>query len=260
MASLTRWTWVSVNSASWWWTGRSGVLRFMGSQRVGHDWATDLIWSDLLLKSSSPVFCDFLMSRGSLTRFGTGVWQKQVLPRAPASQPWERAVLLSLFCWNVLRWELARLHLFSENCVQKKVGGALETQLRLRSGGFRTFWIRVFRCSVFFPQGWCWVGLVLGWTPPRSARFVVAQQCVVRMSLETAVETSRVYWTGNLSSLRQSSWVDTPLCMADSRQDLQSSVHSGGRRSYLLEEEWMLVGLSVSRETIRGARPLLTLW
>ena len=45
MASLTRWTWVWVNSGSWWWTGRPGVLRFMGLQRVGHDWATDLIWS-----------------------------------------------------------------------------------------------------------------------------------------------------------------------------------------------------------------------
>ena len=41
---LTRWTWVWVNSGSWWWTGRPGVLRFMRSQRVGHDWATDLIW------------------------------------------------------------------------------------------------------------------------------------------------------------------------------------------------------------------------
>ena len=40
----TRWTWVWVNSRSWWWTGRPGVLRFMGSQRVGHIWATDLIW------------------------------------------------------------------------------------------------------------------------------------------------------------------------------------------------------------------------
>jgi len=39
---------VSVNSRSWWWTGRPGVLRFMGSQRVGHDWATDLIWSEQL--------------------------------------------------------------------------------------------------------------------------------------------------------------------------------------------------------------------
>jgi len=43
MASLTRWTWVWVNSGSWWWTGRPGVLQFMGSKRVGHDWATDLI-------------------------------------------------------------------------------------------------------------------------------------------------------------------------------------------------------------------------
>ena len=46
MASLTQWTWLWVDSGSWWWTGRPGVLWFMGSQRVGHDWATDLIWSD----------------------------------------------------------------------------------------------------------------------------------------------------------------------------------------------------------------------
>ena len=44
MASLTRRTWVWVNSRSWWWTGRPGVLQFMGSQRVGHDWATELNW------------------------------------------------------------------------------------------------------------------------------------------------------------------------------------------------------------------------
>ena len=48
MASPTRWTWVWVNSGSWWWTGRPGVLRFMGSQRVGHDWATELNWRTIL--------------------------------------------------------------------------------------------------------------------------------------------------------------------------------------------------------------------
>ena len=47
MASLTRWIWVWVNSGSWWWTGRPGVLGFMGSQRVGHDWATELNWIHL---------------------------------------------------------------------------------------------------------------------------------------------------------------------------------------------------------------------
>ena len=43
MASRTQWTWVWVNSRSWWWTGH-GVLQFMGLQRVGHDWATELNW------------------------------------------------------------------------------------------------------------------------------------------------------------------------------------------------------------------------
>ena len=33
-------------SGSWWWTGRPGVLQFMGSQRVGHDWVTELNWTD----------------------------------------------------------------------------------------------------------------------------------------------------------------------------------------------------------------------
>ena len=49
MASLTQWTWVWVNSRSWWWTRRPGVLQFMGSQRVRHDWATEL--NNLLHKS-----------------------------------------------------------------------------------------------------------------------------------------------------------------------------------------------------------------
>ena len=40
MASPTQWTWVWVDCGSWWWTGRPGVLWFMGSRRVGHDWAT----------------------------------------------------------------------------------------------------------------------------------------------------------------------------------------------------------------------------
>ena len=45
MASPTQWTWVWVNSGSWWWTGRPGVLQSMGSQMVGHDWATELNWT-----------------------------------------------------------------------------------------------------------------------------------------------------------------------------------------------------------------------
>ena len=44
IASLTQWTWVWVSSGSWLWTGRPGVLQSMGSQSVGHDWATELNW------------------------------------------------------------------------------------------------------------------------------------------------------------------------------------------------------------------------
>ena len=44
MASPTQWTWVWVNSGILWWTGRSVVLRFMGSQRVRHNWVTELNW------------------------------------------------------------------------------------------------------------------------------------------------------------------------------------------------------------------------
>ena len=44
MALLTRWTWVWARSRSWWWTGKPGMLQSIGSQRVEHDWATELNW------------------------------------------------------------------------------------------------------------------------------------------------------------------------------------------------------------------------
>ena len=74
MASLTRWTWVWVNPRSWWWTGRPGVLRFMGSQRVGHDWVTEL--TDWLTCVSSHESTDPIMKTPSL-------WPN-CLPKAPS--------------------------------------------------------------------------------------------------------------------------------------------------------------------------------
>ena len=44
------WTWVWVNSGSWWWTGRPGMLRSMGLQRVGHNWTTELNWTKLVVQ------------------------------------------------------------------------------------------------------------------------------------------------------------------------------------------------------------------
>ena len=58
---ITWWTWVWLNSGSWLWTGKPGVLQFMGSQRVRHNWATELNWRWVpsnweVLKSF--IFCD----------------------------------------------------------------------------------------------------------------------------------------------------------------------------------------------------------
>ena len=53
MASPTQWTWVWVDSGSWWWTGRPGILQFMGLQRVGDDWSTELNWMKINILSSS---------------------------------------------------------------------------------------------------------------------------------------------------------------------------------------------------------------
>ena len=48
-------TWVWVNSQSWWWTGRPDMLQFMGSQRVGHDWVTELNWNISLYQSKFSI-------------------------------------------------------------------------------------------------------------------------------------------------------------------------------------------------------------
>ena len=63
IASPTRWTWV--NSGSWWWTGRPGVLRLTGSQTVRHDWATELNW---ILHQQVPL-CHLGSPRASLLIF-----------------------------------------------------------------------------------------------------------------------------------------------------------------------------------------------
>ena len=52
MASPTQWTWVWASSGSWWWSGKPGVLQSMRLQRVRHDWATELNWTDKQVKQN----------------------------------------------------------------------------------------------------------------------------------------------------------------------------------------------------------------
>ena len=57
MASPTWWTWVCVSSGSWWWTGRPGILQSMGSQRVRHDWVTELSWTAMHKPQNKLISC-----------------------------------------------------------------------------------------------------------------------------------------------------------------------------------------------------------
>ena len=66
MASPTQWTWVWVDSGSWWWTGRPGVLWFMGLQRVRYDWATELNWKINIILMSSPSLLSSLWTWNNL--------------------------------------------------------------------------------------------------------------------------------------------------------------------------------------------------
>ena len=96
MASLTRWTWVWVNFRSWWWTGRPGVLRFMGSQRVKHDWSTELDWCKIIAHYHSVYFSNKTVS------------QKYALIYFPSfphrSEDWRKYFLTK--CW--FSWVISR--------------------------------------------------------------------------------------------------------------------------------------------------------
>ena len=103
MASLTRWTCVWVNSGSWWWTGRPGLLQSMGLQRVGHDWTTELNWTVFseflaIIKSSflsslqSHVFRDQLWALSEVT------YSSQENPVNPNAQRWKKKMNAEFLC------------------------------------------------------------------------------------------------------------------------------------------------------------------
>ena len=75
MASLTQWTWVSVDSGSWWWTGRPGVLWFMGLQRVGHAWVTELNWTEIVLITYSTQIMRNVLGKEMATHTSVLAWR-----------------------------------------------------------------------------------------------------------------------------------------------------------------------------------------
>ena len=85
MASRTQWTWVCINSGSWWWTERPGMLQSMGSQRVGQDWVTELNWTEPTIYSTHICWVPTLLKKP---------YDKEVMKTWPllTNRSWSRSV------------------------------------------------------------------------------------------------------------------------------------------------------------------------
>ena len=109
-ASPTHWTWVWVNSGSWWWSGRPGVLQSMGSQRVRHDWVAELNWTERWTNKkwsiSSFWFGNHICLSLIALKLEAGAQNKEVdihWPSSDFSGWWLHKLLVEFYChiWSV---------------------------------------------------------------------------------------------------------------------------------------------------------------
>ena len=91
IASPTQWAWVWANSRSWWWTGRPGVLWFMGSQRVGHDRANELNWTELMASQVALVVKNLHANAGDIRDLSS-------IPGSGRFPSWEHSNPLQCCC------------------------------------------------------------------------------------------------------------------------------------------------------------------
>ena len=105
MASPTQWTWVRVNSGSRWWTGRPGVLQSLGSQRVGHDWATELNWTELNWTESKQHGTGWKwpnisveQNRGPRSK---SIYSQLVYNRGGKKLCWRKDSIFDKWCWEI---------------------------------------------------------------------------------------------------------------------------------------------------------------
>ena len=110
MASPTQWTCIWVDSGNWWWTGRPGVLWFVGSQRVGHNWGTEMNWIELncelhhdgsLWWQSAWQVSGPDRAQRTLSTIDGGRWSRSEYAWLPASRDWgKRLSLPSNHLWK----------------------------------------------------------------------------------------------------------------------------------------------------------------
>ena len=100
MAWPTRWTWVWVDSGSWWWTGKPGVMQFMGLQGVGHAWVTELNWTEYM-----PIFFFKIFILGMLFN---KYWNKDTYFKYTEIRILLYTEIMILLC--ILSWRIQGFH------------------------------------------------------------------------------------------------------------------------------------------------------
>ena len=116
MASPTQWTWVWVNSGSWWWTGRPDVLWFMGSQRVGHNWVTELNWTEQSISCEMPDWMTHKLESTLLVEISL-CWQSHGLSSNDFSMVFPISFFL-IVCesWSIMKAECQKPDAFKLWC------------------------------------------------------------------------------------------------------------------------------------------------
>ena len=109
MASPTRWAWVWASSRIWWWTGKPGVLQSMGSQRVGHDWETELMQTFLLRKKAMASLDSILKTRNSTLLTKIHIVKAMVSP----------VVMYGCDSWTIKKAENWRIDAFELWCCKR---------------------------------------------------------------------------------------------------------------------------------------------
>ena len=103
--SPTRWTWVWVDSRSWWWTGRPGMLQFMGLQRVRHNWATELNRTEVIFKLGFSAASELIISPWYLPcRHALLLFSQSVMSDSATWWTAAHHIPLSFInCWSLLK-------------------------------------------------------------------------------------------------------------------------------------------------------------
>ena len=177
MASLTQQTWVWVSSRSWWWTGKPGVLQFMGSQRVRYDWVTELNWKRYEIKPPQESAAASWILPASDAAFCSTCWESlgtelRMTAKVQHLKTWPLSVhttLTTIYFW------LGKSFLCPDPCVSslEPVWGLASSSSGLgrKNQAFALLETAISTLDTYHPHKHCFVRLFICTKPKRKAFF-----------------------------------------------------------------------------------------